>query len=178
MRARYYAASLFLLLFIGSAVVQGQAPARAQVAPARVPQTTASDCFMKIEGVKGESKGKEHKDWIDLVSFSVPARPSARASAPGRATLSKKVDKASPKLRQYIASGKAIPTVLVECPAEAAQSSRPQTYLRYQLEQVVITSSGAAATRNTESLSLNFGKIKMEKSSGDVILKGKKILEN
>ena len=31
---------------------------------------TAQDAFLKIEGVVGESTDREHKDWINLASFS------------------------------------------------------------------------------------------------------------
>jgi type VI secretion system secreted protein Hcp len=81
----------------------------------------AVDCFLKIDGVPGESADEKHKDWIEVLSFShgVAATSSAASRLPtGKIrhqdfTVVKAVDKASPLLVHRLSSsaqgGKGLP---------------------------------------------------------------------
>ena len=76
----------------------------------------ASDYFLKIDGVDGESKDDKHKGEIDIMSWSFGASQSGSIAAGGGGGagkvimqdfhFTKSVDKASPKLFEAIATGK------------------------------------------------------------------------
>jgi hypothetical protein len=73
-------------------------------------------------------------------------------------SITKQVDKASPKLAQFCANGKHIPNVKIE------MRKAGKTYLTYTLTNVVISSyqTGGHADQPSESLSLNFTKIEIK----------------
>ena len=80
----------------------------------------ASDFFVKIEGIDGESSDKAHSKWIEVISFSHGAMQNVGV---GRATdvsgrgqflpfrFTHLVDKATPKLQQFCLSGQKVPKV-------------------------------------------------------------------
>ena len=49
-----------------------------------------ADNYMQIDGLKGESTDSEHKDWIELLSFShsISQPASATAASAGEGTTS------------------------------------------------------------------------------------------
>jgi type VI secretion system secreted protein Hcp len=104
------------------------------------------------------------------------AKPMANNSAPrsgsGRGDLSvtKYVDKASPKLQQYCSSGGQIPQMEI-----ASGKKTREGYLTYELTNVRVTScqpSSSGGTVPTEDISLNYAEIKWTYSDGSE--KGKK----
>lgn len=74
----------------------------------------ASDFYIKLEGIDGESNDKAHNKWIEVLSFS---HGSQQTVTIGRATdvtgrgqfapfvFTHLVDKATPKIQQYTMSG-------------------------------------------------------------------------
>jgi type VI secretion system secreted protein Hcp len=78
----------------------------------------ASDVYLSIDGVKGESQDSDHKDWIEILSYSGATVPPASATAKAAATeqagvsqhgnlaVTKHVDSTSPKLQALVSSGK------------------------------------------------------------------------
>jgi len=85
----------------------------------------AFDAFMKINGVVGESTDDQHKEWIELLSFSWGVQQpksvvsSAGSLAAERAdfgdfSITKVIDKASPKLATACASGEHFSEVKIE----------------------------------------------------------------
>ena len=78
----------------------------------------ATDYFLKLEGIKGESKDAKHKDEIDLLSFSWGATQQGTHAGGGGGGAGKvsfqdfhfvmKMSKASPLLLQAVATGKHI----------------------------------------------------------------------
>ncbi|MDQ8186872.1 type VI secretion system tube protein Hcp [Pelagicoccus sp. SDUM812002] len=65
--------------------------------------TAFGAAYMKVDGIKGESKSADQKDWIDIVSVSglVSPRDAASGLATGKRqhkpiTIVKQVDKSSP----------------------------------------------------------------------------------
>ena len=69
----------------------------------------ATDAFLKIDGIDGESTDKKHKNWIEILSYSHGmSQPSSIASGTGGLTaervsmsdfsVMKVLDKASPTL--------------------------------------------------------------------------------
>jgi type VI secretion system Hcp family effector len=131
----------------------------------------AVDCFLKIEGVKGESTDAKHKDWIEVLSYShgVAQMVSGDRSTGGAASgercdhqdfsVVKSLDIASPTLDLYCCQGKHIPTVTVElCRATGAK----EKYMEYKMEKVIISSvsiGGGGGGLPTESVTFNYGKL-------------------
>jgi type VI secretion system secreted protein Hcp len=86
----------------------------------------ASDYYVQIDGIKGESTDSEHKDWIEISAFShaITQPTSATVNSAGGATsgrckhedfvVTKYVDLASPKLYETCSSGKHISKVTIE----------------------------------------------------------------
>jgi len=118
----------------------------------------ASDIFLQIDGIKGESTDSEHKDWIELLSYSskvVPPppppvtatakaepvkqpSPTSGVSQHGEIVVTKQVDKASPKLNEMVSSGKHIKKVTLEL-MRASGGSRVK-YMTVEMNQVLISS--------------------------------------
>jgi len=136
----------------------------------------AIDMYCKIDGIDGESTDDKHKDWIEVLSFDWGvSQPVSVGSATGGRTagradfqdfgITKLVDKASPNLALYCASGKHISKVVVEL-CLAAEEKHP--FMKFTLEDVVVSSvspGGAAEAvepRPTESVTFNYGKIEWE----------------
>ena len=143
----------------------------------------AFDAFLKIEGLSGESTDDKHKEWIEVLSFQhgMVQPSSATASSSGGGTtervdmhdfsITKLVDKASPKLYEGCASGKHYATVTLEVNRAGGDKLK---YMEVKMEQVVISGvqvNGASAAGaggsntqqkhdHTELVTFNFGKIK------------------
>lgn len=131
----------------------------------------AIDAFLKIEGVKGESVDKAHKDEIDVLSWSWGMSQSGTMhSGPGGGagkvsvqdlSVVKYVDRSSPALTQACCVGthfdKAVLTL-------RKAGGEPLDYLVITLEEVLVTSvqtgGSAGEERLTQSITLNFAKFK------------------
>jgi len=114
----------------------------------------AIDYFLKIDGIEGESTDKDHKGWIDVLSFSLEAKQ-------GRVTSQdfhfvKLIDKASPKL--FAAScGGVSPGPAVFATRKAGEGQKD--FFVVSLKEVLISSvsiSGAGGDPPSETLSLRF----------------------
>jgi type VI secretion system secreted protein Hcp len=143
----------------------------------------ASDYYLKIEGIKGESTDSKHKDWIELQSFSWGVSNSSAAGSggggggAGKASFqdmhfTMKVDKASPKLMLACATGQHIPTLQFTVARTDGATGGTTDYYVITLSDVLVSSyqsssppappAGATAEPLTASLSLNFTKIKWD----------------
>jgi type VI secretion system Hcp family effector len=136
------------------------------LALAAIPTAAAAaavDYFLKIDGVPGEAKDPGHTDWIEVSSFSFGVArgvsvPGARGAEAGRAvhdiSITKKTDRASPKLFEMAATGRHIPKVVL-------QVRRGGGYLTYVLEDVMISSvrRSSGGDRPSESVTLNFARM-------------------
>lgn len=134
---------------------------------ATLPVHAASDYFLMLDGIKGESLDKTHRDAIEIQSFSFGVSNSGTlvsggGGGAGKATFSdisflKNLDKASPLLYLHCAQGKHIPTATLFV---RKAGERPLEYFVVKLTDVIVTSvqtsgsSGGGAP--TESFSLNF----------------------
>ena len=131
----------------------------------------AVDMFLKIEGVEGESKDKDHGKEIDVLSLlwsnavqSPRTGGGAEKSSPSDLlSVTKYVDKATPKLFESLATGKHI--------AEAKLVVRkaggsPVEYLKYTLKDIMVSSYSTGGSggedRPTESVSFSYGKVEVE----------------
>lgn len=134
----------------------------------------AFDCFLKIDGVPGESTDDKHKDWIELLSFShglSQTGSGAASSGGGRSaercdhqdfSVVKTVDKASPKLALFCCNGTHIASIKVELCRAAGDK---QKYMGYDLSEVIVSSvrlggsSQGGEALPLEEISFNYGKI-------------------
>lgn len=108
----------------------------------------AFDCFLQIEGIKGDSTDDTHKQWIEVESFthemSQPAggAPSAQgAHGGGRAdhgdfTIVKRQDSASPNLSQYCCDAKHIPNIKIELCRAMGQKT---VFMVYQFKDTIVS---------------------------------------
>jgi type VI secretion system secreted protein Hcp len=134
----------------------------------------ASDVYLQIEGIKGESKDSAHQGWIECaeVRWSVVQPRSATASTGGghtaeRAQLKDVVfekisDLASPILLQACAMGKTIPKAKFEF-MRADGDGKPIKYFEIQLDNVLISGVAPSLTAGnllSEYVSLKYSKIK------------------
>jgi type VI secretion system secreted protein Hcp len=131
-----------------------------------------SDVFLKIDGLEGESDDAEHKNEIEVLSYSwgVTQAITGTVSSAGTFTgqradhhpihIQKYLDKSSPKAAQSCAAGEHHKSaVLTLCRAGGDK----QPYMEYKLEDVLISSvqhggSGEGGVP-TESWSLHYSKI-------------------
>jgi type VI secretion system secreted protein Hcp len=134
----------------------------------------AVDAFLKIEGIPGESTDSDHKDWIEVLSFGagISQPTSAVASTAGGATsgranfqdltITKLVDKATPKLALACADGTHIKEITLEL-YRAGGGSKVK-YMTYKLRNCIVSSwrpngAGNGGGLPQDDVSFNFGKV-------------------
>ncbi len=133
----------------------------------------AVDMFLKLDGIKGESKDDKHKDEIHIESFSWGMNQSGTFHAGGGGgagkvniqdiSITKYVDKSSCDLMYHCASGKHIPNGLLTV---RKAGEKPLEYLKIKMTDILI--SGLQATGHgggdllSENVSLNFAKFQLE----------------
>ena len=121
---------------------------------------------VKIEDV---SLAKE----LDKSSPRMASNPPRSGSGAGEFSFTKYIDKASPKLQQYCASGQPIPELVL------SDDKKKLQYIKYELTNVMITSCarGSKDGKLTESISMNYEQIKwtygrQDKPSGKTQVRG------
>ena len=151
----------------------------------------AFDAFLKFDTIPGESSDDKHKEWVEILSFSFGiTQPKSVTSSAGSMTaeranfsdfsVTKVLDKASPKLAVACAGGEHYKEVKIElCRAGGDK----QKYMEYKMTDVIVTSfrpgghAGGGDTLPVEEVSLSFGKVELKytqtdkstgKASGDV----------
>lgn len=134
----------------------------------------ATDTFIKIGDVKGESTDDKHKDEIDVLSWSWGATQSGYAHLGGGAgagvvniqdlTFTHYVDKSTPVLLQALADGTHFKDAKLT--VRKAGGKEAIEYIVISLEEVFITSiqtgSHGGEDRLSETVSLNFGLVKFD----------------
>jgi type VI secretion system secreted protein Hcp len=126
--------------------------------------------FIDITGIQGESTDATHVHWIEALSYSHGiSQPSSGVSG-GRTsgiaehqdfTITKELDKASPKLALYCCNGTHIEEVTIELCYTDGDRDR---FMEFVLTDVMVTSvipSGHAGSeeRPTEEVSFAYGRI-------------------
>ncbi len=142
--------------------------------------------FIKFDGIDGEAKDKDHKNWTDLLSFSwglTKAGEGATGQTRRRGVVTvhdisctKEYDKSSPKLAEAICSGKVFPKV--EIHDTATYGDARAVFMKFELKNVSVTSQSMSAAGGgdavpTEAFSLNFEEVKQTYVEYDQ--KGKKL---
>ncbi|GAB5377184.1 MAG: type VI secretion system tube protein Hcp [Acuticoccus sp.] len=133
----------------------------------------AVDFFLKLEGVKGESKDSKHKDEIDILAWSWGVTQTGTVhlgggAGTGKATtqdvsFTKYIDLSSPVIARFCASGKHVPkgTFVVR-----KAGDKPLEYIKINLTDIMVSSYQTGGSegdeRIVESFSLNFAKIEYQ----------------
>ncbi len=150
----------------------------------------AVDMFIKIPGGDGEATDSKHEGWIEVLQFShsvlQPTTVFSRSPdrAPRRAdfedlSVTKFIDKASPKLMLKCATGDHIPEVQFD--VRRTIGGQQETYLAYEFTECILSSFSAASAeagsdvpsddpaagggvedKALETVTLNFAKISMK----------------
>ncbi len=143
-------------------------------------RAAAVDYFLKIEGIDGESKAQGHQNWLEVTSIAwgrgapqsiaeggMAGRSGAgearSASGPGQMTITKTVDKASPKLMQAMASGRHIASAQLDLAKPGAPA------MRYNFQNVIISSfkqTAGQGGRPVEQFTINFEKVEITRLGG------------
>lgn len=130
----------------------------------------ATDYFLKIDGIDGESKDHKHKNAIDVLAWNwgesnTGAHAYGGGGGSGKVnmqdmTVTMKVNSASPKLMLACASGKHIPKAVLTC---RKAGDKQQEYLIYTLSDLMIASFQSGGSQGdeipVETLAINFAKI-------------------
>ena len=132
----------------------------------------ASEIYLKLDGIDGESLKKGAEGWIEIFSFSNGASNHSSAAhgtgmGTGKAdisslTLQKVVDKSSPKLFVNCCSGNHIKkgTLMIR---ESTGGDTTETFYQYDMDTVMIDSvswgGSSGGGKPSESVSLSFQKI-------------------
>ena len=131
----------------------------------------AGDCFLKIDGIPGESTDDKHKEWIEVVSYShglaqmgAGDRSTGGAATAGRCShqdfsIVKELDKTSPTIDLFCCNGNHIKKVALELCRATGDKTK---YMEYIMEDVIISSvsiGGGGGGLPTESVTFNYGKI-------------------
>lgn len=133
----------------------------------------AVDMFLKLDGIKGESKQKGHADEIDIYSWSWGLTQTGSFGAGGGGgsgkvnihdvTFTKKLDRSTNNLTVNCCTGKHIPQGLLTCrKAGGTQVEYLKTTFYDLLVSSIQTSGADGSDQVMETVSLNFAKFKTE----------------
>lgn len=131
------------------------------------------DFFIKIEGIAGESKDSNHAGQIDALNWGYAVNQSSSTNTGGGGGVGKAhfselvfthyIDKSTPNLMKYCASGKHIPSVELSC---CKVGDGQQEYMKVTLNDVLIThvrpTGDASSPRVMEEVGISYSKIKVE----------------
>lgn len=131
----------------------------------------AVDFYLKLDGIDGESADDQHKNEIQVLSYSwggsqVTSVAGTGGSGAGKANLAdlaimKYMDKSTPKVFEALVKGTHIKTGVVSA-IKAGGGGKP--FLKLSFEELFVTSYQVSASSEvpTESLSFSYNKIKIE----------------
>jgi type VI secretion system secreted protein Hcp len=132
----------------------------------------AVDMFLKLDGIKGESKDSKHKDEIHIESFSwgmnqTGAHGTGGGGGAGKVSvhdisITKFIDKSSPTLMLHCCSGKHIPSGLITV---RKAGDKPLEYMKITLKDLLVSSvqqAGHGSDLLTENVTLNITEFKVE----------------
>jgi len=131
----------------------------------------AIEYFLKFGNLKGESQATKHKEEIELMSWSWGANNPTTIVGSGMSTgkvsmsditITKRVDKASPKLLELLVTGKHVTDATLTCQKQTGDKT-PQDYLTIKLKEVYVSSYQTGGSSGddlgSESVSLSYGTI-------------------
>lgn len=133
----------------------------------------AQDIFLKLSGIAGESQDDSHKDEIEVLEWTWNIQQASTMHAgsgggSGKATVGDLVfdhyvDRASPNLFKYCATGKHMETATL---VVRKAGGLPLEYLRFTFGDVIVTCVAPALHANMarprEEVRLSFARVKQE----------------
>ena len=132
----------------------------------------AVDMFLKLDGIKGESKDDKHKDEIEVLSYSWGVTNAGSMShgsggGEGKATFHDlsfihRYDKSSPVLMQYCATGVHLKEATI---TNRKAGKGQQEYLIIKMNDVIVTGvthGNSGSDGATENVSVAFAKVAVE----------------
>jgi type VI secretion system secreted protein Hcp len=136
--------------------------------------TARAAASVKFDGVDGEAKDKDHRNWCDLSSFVqealIPEKRGGATRRRGRAVMepiviTKELDKASPKLAEALLKGRVFRSALIHVTASFGDAGR-STYYEYELKNVRVVrykihGSGGSGQAPVEEIALAFDEVKV-----------------
>jgi type VI secretion system secreted protein Hcp len=134
----------------------------------------AFDIFLKIDGIKGESSDAQHREEIEVASFSWGTSQQGTPSAGGGAGVGKatfqdlhvvmNVNRASPQLFLACAQGRHFKTAVLTC--RRAGGREQHDFLRYALSDVLVSSYHTAGQAEdgvpVDEVSFKYAQLKIE----------------
>jgi type VI secretion system secreted protein Hcp len=132
------------------------------------------ECFLKIDGVTGDSADARHRGEIELVSWSLGmATPVAATLGTGASASSgrpdfqplrvtHRLDRAVPALLQTAASGRHVPSAVLSCRRPGREAA---DYLKVALQDVLVSGvrlGDSADAAPSAEVTLVYGKITIE----------------
>ena len=132
----------------------------------------AVDMFLKLDGIKGESKDHKHAGEIHIESFSwglsqTGAHATGGGGGAGKVSvhdisITKFVDKSSCALMLACCNGKHIPSGLITV---RKAGEKPLEYLKIKLTDILISgyqTAGHGSDLLTENFTINFAKVQID----------------
>jgi type VI secretion system secreted protein Hcp len=133
----------------------------------------ATDMFLKIDDVQGESVDSKHKDWIDVQSWSwgMSQGGTSHSGTGGGAgkvsvqdlSIVKYVDKATPNLMKMCCNGKHFKKAELQIRKAGGDAL---VYVKIELNDGIVSGVSSAGSsgeeRLTETVTLNFASFKYE----------------
>jgi len=131
----------------------------------------ATDYFLKLGDIKGESEDSTYKGWIEVLAWSWGMSQSGTmhtgtGGGIGKVSvqdfsITKYVDKSTPNIMQKCCTGKHYPEA--EFIARKA-GDKPLDYVKLKMYEVIVTSANTGGSAQgeavTENITLNFAKYK------------------
>jgi type VI secretion system secreted protein Hcp len=110
----------------------------------------AAEPFIKFDGIDGESNDKDHRGWLDLVSFSwgLENTSNGKRGCIAGLEITKAVDSATPSLLANAANGTSMPNAVLKVRKKGAR----QDYLVIVLRDVVVSSMRQTADNTTDGV--------------------------
>ena len=139
----------------------------------------ATDYFLKISGIEGESPDEKHTNEIELLSWDWGAEQHGSfekgtlGPSGGRVDMrdfrfSMRTSKASPKLMEYCAKGEAIDEALLTCRKAGGDQ---QEYMKIKFKNLIISSFETGGAQGdelpTDQISFNYATINIEYQAQD-----------
>jgi type VI secretion system secreted protein Hcp len=133
----------------------------------------AVDCFLKIDGIDGESQDDKHKGEIDVLSYSWGATQMGTSAGGGGGgggkvnmqdfNFAMEVNKASPLLAKACATGQHLKKVTLTCRKAGGEQ---QEYLKITMSDLLVssyqTSGSGGDVVPVDQIAMNFSKIEFE----------------
>lgn len=132
------------------------------------------DAFLKLDGIKGESKDAKHKDEIEILNWHWGLTNTGSAHfgggmgagkvQVGDIHLIKRVDTSSPVMMKACATGKHIASGMLTVRKSGGENNQLE-YFKVELKDILVSSINASSSEGSpwlsEEIALNFAEFKV-----------------